>query len=263
MQRPLTHLATAVPIALLIAATAPQAQPPITFDVASVKPNTSGGIGQSTGMRGRTFTATNVALRQLILLAYDLSSEPNRLMGGPAWIGTDRFDVLASTPETAKPADRRQMVQALLAERFRLKVHPEMREMPIYELKAARTDGRLGPQLQPSAPVDCDAIAPARRGNNDLCTSFLDDGVIRGRARTMAMLAAMLRGSVDRRVVDRTGLGGNFDFEVKFAPEGSAAVSDPPSIYTALQEQLGLKLESSRGPVEVVVIDSVERPKPD
>lgn len=79
----------------------------------------------------------------------------------------------------------------------------------------------------------------------------------------MAMLATMLRRSVDRRVVDRTGLSGNFNFEVKFAPEVSAAVNGPPSIFTALQEQLGLKLEPSRGPVEVLVIESVERPTPD
>ena len=250
--------------ALLIATTTPKAQSATAFDVASVKPNTSGDLQHSTGMRGRTFTATNVPVRLLILIAYDLTSEPNRLIGGPAWIRTDRFDVLASTPETAKPADRRQMVQALLDERFRLRVHPETREMPIYELKVARTDGQLGPYLRPSAPVDCDAIPPARRGEDDPCTSFLDDGVIRGRARTMAVLATLVRRSVDRPVVDRTGLSGNFNFDVKFAPEGAAdAVSDGTSIFAALGAELGLKLESARGPVDVLVVDSVERPTPD
>ena len=259
---------TIIPLAVLLATTATKAQLPITFDVASVKQNASGDLRRSTAMRGRTFTATNVSVRQLILVAYDLPSEPHRLIGGPEWIGTDRFDVVASTPETAKPSDSRLMIRSLLADRFRLAVHTEVREMPIFALTLARGDGRVGPQLRPSAPVDCAAVAAARRGggaapavgDDPPCTSFVDDGVMRGHARTMATLATMLQRPVERAVIDRTGLGGNFDFELKFAPEGSAAANDVPSIYTALQEQLGLKLESTRGPVDVYVIDRIDRP---
>jgi len=251
------------------------AQSQITFEVTSVKPNQSGDLRQSTGMKGRTFSAVNVPLRLLILAAYDLASEPIRLVGGPSWIATDRFDVLATTPEAAKPADRRAMLRALLADRFRLVVRNESREMPIYALVRARIDGRLGQQLRPSPPVDCEAVAVARAaargagvpppapGDVPPCTTFVDSGVLRGRARPLPILATMLQQFVERRVVDRTGLNGNFDFDLKFALEGSATGDDAASIYTALGEQLGLRLEPTRGPVEVLVIDSVERPTPD
>jgi uncharacterized protein (TIGR03435 family) len=254
------------------------AQSPITFEVTSVKPNVSGDLRQSTGMKGRTFSAVNVPLRLLILAAYDLASEPFRLVGAPSWIATDRFDVVASTPEGAKPADRRAMLQALLEDRFRLVVRKESREMRIDALVRARTDGRLGQQLKPSSPVDCEAVAAARaaaRGKgappppppapDDIppCTTFVDSGQLRGRARPLPVLATLLQEIVERHVVDRTGLDGNFDFDVKFVRENAAAGDAATAIYTALREQLGLRLEATSGPVEVLVIDSIERPTPD
>jgi uncharacterized protein (TIGR03435 family) len=173
------------------------------------------------------------------------------------------------------------MVRTLLADRFKLTVHDEVRDLPVYALVTARSDGRPGPQLR-RVEVDCAALyddgpRPATPGpGKDACGAFRGLGTSRitGHAVTMLMLANLVvRGSVGRMVLDRTGLSGAFDLDLEWTPErtalsadaspGAPPASEGPSIFTALQEQLGLKLDSRRGPVDVLVIDHVERPTED
>jgi uncharacterized protein (TIGR03435 family) len=189
-------------------------------------------------------------------------------------------------PGTAGPIQI--MLRNLMADRFKLRVHRETREMPIYALVLARSDGTLGPQLRPAA-VDCAALAgqrgrggppaPLQAGERPPCGMRIGPGNMMGGGLALSQLANSLSPFAQRVVVDRTGLTGNFDLDLTWTPDQipqappgglPAGVPPPPpidpngpSLFTALQEQLGLKLDSVRGPVEVLVIDSVEQPTAD
>jgi len=169
------------------------------------------------------------------------------------------------------------MLRAMLADRFKLVVHAETKEQPIYALVLARADGRLGPQMKPST-VDCTPPTTPERGpQTSACgtnTSVSNNsGTLKGTGRLLADIAETLGNFVaDRMVIDRTGLTGRFDIELKWTPDnlaagpaatGTATVPDGASVFTAIQEQLGLKLEPQRGAVEFLVIDSIEQPTPD
>jgi uncharacterized protein (TIGR03435 family) len=176
------------------------------------------------------------------------------------------------------------MLQELLAERFNLKVHRETRELPIYALLLAESDGKLGPGLRPAA-VDCRTAMPAARarslpilpqpGESQICGVRLAHGQLRGGSLLMSQFSMSLSPFVQRVVVDRTGLSGNFDLDLTWRPEQMArggAVPDTqilpidpnaPSLFTAVRDQLGLKLDPTIGPVDVLVIDHVEPPIPD
>jgi uncharacterized protein (TIGR03435 family) len=222
------------------------------------------------------FTATNVTLFALIASAYGPLTV-DQIIGGPPWITTDRFDVEARTRgEPGRDADgvpRRmfQMLQSLLADRFALVVHRQTRELPVYMLRLARDDKRLGSHLSPVV-ADCQALraAPAQ-ASRPPCAIGGAGGSLTGGAATMSQLATTLSNRVGRIVVDRTGLQGAFDFDLTWTPEQTGAINNPttpgirdaPSVFTALQEQLGLKLEAARAPVDVLVIDHAERPVPD
>jgi uncharacterized protein (TIGR03435 family) len=257
------------------------------FEVASIKPNRSQDVLYSSAFQpGGRFIATNIPVRELIRLAYTLQS--HQLEGGPDWIGSERFDVIAQG--TGDQARLRMSLRTLLQERFQLAAHQEHRLLAIYALRLARDDRRLGPRLRVSS-VDCTAVMVAahargervglpRPGERQACDLFTGlpprmaaDGV------SMAQLATSLSRFVGRTVSDRTELPGIFDFDLEWTPElpqrpaGAPDVPvrfngvevDPtgPSLFTALREQLGLELEAERGPVEVLVIDSIERPTPD
>jgi uncharacterized protein (TIGR03435 family) len=267
----------------IVSAQAPEQTAP-AFEVASVKRNDSGGTGGGVGLRPNGYAATNTPLRTMILHAYELKRF--QLVGGPSWIDAERFDAQARAGRDATDAQLFAMVRALLADRFKLRVRRERREeQPIYALVKSRDDGKLGPQLKPST-VDCsprqpvgragpppgDPLPPQRNPCGLYVTSFGDQGgTVTTKARTLADLASAVGGTLDRPVVDRTGLEGVFEFDLKWGADGTritpgaggSAANDTPSLFTALQEQLGLRLESARGPVEVLVIDSVERPTPD
>jgi len=240
------------------------------FDAASIKPNTSGEIRSRTSGRDSGFTATNTSPWFLIMTAFNLKEF--QLTGGPSWIRSERFDVNGRVAEGQKYT--RAMLQTLLEDRFKLVTHRDTREESIYALVVVRSNGRLGPKIKPTATLDC----AARRGANPSgppvspCSfnSSLGDGggqmsVV---GQPMEALAAMLGNiGLGRQVVDRTGLTGKYDFELQWSSDNvrsaSDAPADPPGVFTALHEQLGLKLESQRGPVEFVVIDSIDRPTPD
>jgi uncharacterized protein (TIGR03435 family) len=265
------------------------------FEVASIKPNRSDPGARATGMKygidpvsGR-FTAINTPLEILIFTAYGVL--PFEMVGVTDWMKSDRFDVLTSVGDTSngRPVEAtttKQMLQSLLAERFQLQVHKESREMPLYRLVYARQDKQLGAGIHPST-LGCEAYRmeverwkaghapqPAMKpcgygGGLGGGIATLRYGGISFRDFTRALAGDVLQ----RAVVDETGLSGVFDITLNVNPESFpwygamagafAPTKDAPFIFEALPAQLGLKLEPSRGPVEVLVIDHVEAPTPD
>jgi uncharacterized protein (TIGR03435 family) len=244
-------------------------QPVPAFQVASIRANTSTETRSSSSVQpGGRYTATNVTIRTLVKSAYGLQQDV-QVAGGPRWIETERFDIVAKAdgnPSTDVFRDQaRMMLRTLLAERFKLSFHRETREVPIYALIVARADGKLGPQLLPSTLTECAEKTPP---NNNASAplpcggGFARAGDLAGRAVAFTVLTANISNAADRPVVDRTGLTGTFDWRLRWTPEPlpRAEPLDSVTLFTALQEQLGLKLDSTRGPVEVLVIDSAERP---
>jgi uncharacterized protein (TIGR03435 family) len=285
------RVAAALAAAALVAAvTRMDAQDPgpMVFEVASVKPNKSGpAAGQFLrGQPGGVVQVGNMTARDLITWAYQIQGF--QLVGGPEWLPSDRFDITASAgrelPATGfgAVAPAMLMMRALLAERFGLAVHGETRELPIYALVLARADGRLGAGLRRSA-TDCAALvkAAAAAGTQPVppppgpdgrprCGLTGRSGAIMAGGYPLSQFTRFLAPQVQRVVVDRTGLTGDWDIDLAFTPpqaagSADASASDPNSaaLFTALQEQLGLKLEAARGPVDVLVIDRVARPTPD
>lgn len=264
---------------------AQQAVPPErkpTFEVVSVKPNRSGEFGASFGVGpGGQLTVRNNTLRNMIRNAYQLQNF--QIVGGPSWLDIDRFDVTAKPANPNATRDEiRSMVQTLLADRFRLVVHRETRELPIYALVVANGDGRLGARLTRST-TDCAALADAaRRGQpppppangGPQCGTRNTPGRMIAGSVTMADLARNLSNFAGRFTVDKTGLLGSYNLDLEYRPDQLPPDGvlppdvppppvDAPSLFTAVQEQLGLKLESRRGPVEVLVVDSGAQPLPD
>ena len=295
------------------------AQPaaPTGFEVTSVKPsdpNAPGPFGSvpmvlpqgAGGLR-----ATNMPLRLLVRMAYGV--QDFQIVGGPSWQTSSKFDITAKAPEgtTTSTENLLPLVKTLLADRFKLKTHMETRDLPTYLLEVARSDGKLGPDIKPSTS-DCSGAAEAQK---KLAESLLKGGPaaiasmlpkpgetvkcglgpafnpanpaagfgLRADGQPIAQLTNLLTLFTGRTVIDKTGLNGLFDWELRFDPQVMLAAlaqqtginipapganadtvfADSPSLMTALQEQLGLKLDSQRGPVEVLVIDSAELPEPD
>jgi uncharacterized protein (TIGR03435 family) len=245
------HLLGAVGlVAVLGAVLTAQAPASPAFEVASVKLNTSGDAASGThNMPGGRVNIINERLRDVIRTAY--GSNDIEVVGGPDWVGVDRWDILAAAPPGSPDASWDLMLKSLLVERFQLQAHVEPREQPIFRLVFARSDKRLGPALHDTA---CRDDVPDC-GSTSAHTSGIQSGTITGVGRTMAALGTTLSRYAERRVFDQTGLEGRYDFQLQW--------SEDLSIFTALQEQLGLRLEPARGPVDVVVIDHVEHPTPD
>lgn len=271
------------------AAQAPDPNVPLYFEAASVKPNKSGEQGSSIRRQpGGRLTATNMPLRNLITFAYQL--QPFQLVGDPGWIRTETFDIVAKMEGDPAPVPPGQgadplmlAMRTLLAERFKLTVHRETREMDIYALVLARPDGTLGPKLTKTT-TDCEALMKANRGGPPptppgtnapfLCGMRGTFGKLVANSMPMVTFANNLSQRMQRVVVDRTGLTGGWDFELTFAqepptgplpPGAELPPTDPnaPSLVTAIQEQLGLRLQSTKGPVEVLVVDRIEQLIPD
>jgi uncharacterized protein (TIGR03435 family) len=279
------------------------------FEVASVKPsnpNPSGPLGAAPMVLpalGR-LTAMNATLRILVMAAYQ--KPPFQIVGGPDWQSSARFDINAKAEDASLTTDQMLgLLQTLLADRFKLKVHTETREVPIYALVLARSDGRLGGKLKPSTD-NCPDFkvqqqqqleAFAKGGLGALASMMPKPGetrpcaivtvppqpgsaggiTMKATGQALSTLTLMLTQLTGRPVVDKTGLNGPYDFELvvdlqtllRVASEAGVNVPLPPnvpegpSLMTQLQEELGLKLDSQRGPGEVLVIDSAEMPTPD
>jgi len=206
------------------------------------------------------FARAAATLRQLVQYAYDV--QPSQVTGGPAWVSTSRFQIDARTERMATPAQMRAMVRQMLAERFALKVHIDVRERPIYRMMVARPDGKLGPAIYHIDDTECGGSNPQP------CDLAAWSGGLMSSGMGLEQLAVTLFNrsqstGIDRPVIDQTGLAGMFGFTLMFSGFNTEPhLSNDPSIFTALQEQLGLKLEPARGQVELLVIDSVEQPTP-
>lgn len=256
---------------------------PLRFEAASVRQDVSGSESSQImdALPGR-FVARNVPVRFLILYAYDLRD--HQLIGAPEWTWDKPFDVAAIYPGERRPngSEVRMMVQSLLADRFSLKLHRAQRELPAYDLVVARKDGRLGPQLQ-KADRNCaarmaddgeKAAAGSRNSGSPsatrpACGMVATRRFLRGGARSMKDLAVRLQSMLGRPVVDKTGLAGAYDIDLHWAPTtlranvtASTTANGAPSIFSALREQLGLKLVSHKERFEVFVVDEIRPPGP-
>lgn len=246
-------------LVLITSSGLPVASQAMRFEVASIKPTRSAETGTVIGQNeGGRFVAENITLFNLLQQAYDVY--PFQIVGVPAWAERDRFDVRAiAAPDTSR-VQQAALLRQLLEDRFRVRTRREMRERDVYALVIAREDKRLGPNLRPFTG-DCTAPpggqSPCRMRNGP---NFTDAAGI-----PFTRLLGQVKENVNRFVVDKTGLTGRFDFKYEWTSDLAAAntIGDRVSFTTALQEQLGLRLVSDRAQVEVLVIDSVERPTPD
>jgi uncharacterized protein (TIGR03435 family) len=233
------------------------------FEVVSVKPNTTGNSGWSISYGADSLRATNATLSALIQSAYGILLE-DRLVGGPSWVRTTRFDVNAKARQALPREQLRLMAQRLLEDRFGVALTKEQREQEVYALRLARADGRTGPDLRRAAE-DCDREPPPRTTPQSSTGSAPTTW---GWCTTMTILATGLSRSLRVAVVDQTGLPGRWDFVLAFsalAPNASPAVepgqTNLPTVFAAVQEQLGLKLErNARGSVEYVIIAAARAP---
>jgi uncharacterized protein (TIGR03435 family) len=262
-------------ILLLLATTALRAQTPApaadtpTFEVAAIKPNNTGSGNSSSNTDKGLFTAENVTLKGIMQYeAYDIS--PSRILGGPKWLESAHFDIRAKVDEATaarldqlgreeRRAQNQAMFQQLLADRFQLKVHWETRQLPVYALVPVKS----GVKLKPADPKQGSGTSSSGNGT---VVKFKATG------QTLTEFAHALTSDAQedlgRTVVDQTGIQGKYDFPLNWTRESdrSSAQSDigkpdaGPSLFTAIQEQLGLKLESTKAPVKVLVIDQAELP---
>jgi len=211
------------------------------FEVASVRPSQPGVSGTYVLCESGRLTVYHDTLKSLIQLAWHLRDV--QLVGGPGWIESDEFYIAAKGDPAASVDQCRAMVQALLMDRFKLAVHREMRQLPAYGLV-----------VDPKGPKFHESEASTRPDMTG------GPGQMKARRISIAILAQSLSRLLDRPVLDLTGLTGRYDFELEWTPEGDTAGTGP-SIFTAVQEQLGLRLETKTGPMEVLVIDHVEKPE--
>ena len=229
-------LLTAIALAL-------SAQTP-AFEVASIKPNRSGGGPSSIRSSAGRITMENVSLKKVTLWAYGIPDDREYALAGPDWLTTEHFDIQAKFPAETSPEQGRAMTQALLAERFKLALHKETRQLPIYALVVAKNGAKI------HAVDDGQPRTSGRLGDFEATKV------------PMQHFADLLARFMHQQVVDETGLAGVFDFALEWSPDemsAEASASPGPSIFTALQEQLGLKLEGRKGPVEVLVVDHIEK----
>ena len=275
------------------------AQGPAAFDVASIKPNNSADARVMMQMQPGQLRATNATLRQLVRQAYGL--QDFQISGGPSWMASDHFDLIAKMPEGFQPTPgpppapggpptpMQQMLRRLLAERFQFAAHNETKDAPVYALVVARSDGKLGPQIKKSE-TDCAAMFAPGRGRGPLlpppgppqpgesipCGMRIGPGTLVAGGMPLSQFAQSLGMFAGRIVLDRTGLAGNYDITMTWTPDqmprpagdgpppqinGVAVDRNGPSLFTAGQEQLGLARDSQRGAVEALGFGRAANPE--
>lgn len=267
--------ATAALITTLSANTEQVASERREFVVASVKPSTEESPGLLRALPDQ-FDARAIPLRTILLMALEI--RPFQLIGAPSWVG-DRYDIQAKTEGPVSPPQMIPMLRALLEERFGLKTRKERRDLPVYSLKLARPDGPAGPRLRRHT-ADCPALLrglpattpPTGPGEFVACGSFGGPTHFAAGDVSLSQIASGLSRFVDRPVIDNSGVEGTFDVHVTVAPFGPVAPAaerpetpasqDAPDIFTAVREQLGLRLEPSTAPIDVVVVEQITRPTP-
>ena len=275
---------TVLPILLVILAPAIMLAQPSTpvFEVASVRPcDPTIGVFPNIPSAGERFYRGCVSALSLIGFAYDVSSR--RLQGLPEWARTERFTVDARTAGDASLSDMRTMVRQLLRDRFAFKAHTELRETDAYHLVLSRSNRTLGPRAR-RAEVDCMPFhtdtqsrtkMPRDASGKELCPAASMTGtdgemsIVQWKGMTATHLASLLEQRVGRAVIDRTGLEGIYDFDIRWPSEnadptpGVAQVSGGSQAFmAALTQQLGLRLEPAKAMVDVLIVDAIERPTP-
>jgi uncharacterized protein (TIGR03435 family) len=252
------------------------------FDATSIRPNTSPNAPPIAMLRGGRFFAPNSTLRDLIRVAYLV--EDLQISGGPGWIDSDRFSIEATAAPGVSAEDARLMLRAMMADRFKLATHTEKRDLQGFSLVSvgrnkAQDLRPSGPQCAPirapagipappppPPPPAGSAVIPMTMGRAlSKCGSMIAGGYMSLRGISMEQLATILSQELRKPVIDRTNLAGPYDIDLSFLPEVAGPrpgpiPADATSLFTAVQEQLGLKLESQRVPTDVIVIDRVEKP---
>lgn len=245
-----------IPLATLAAALLSTAPLPGQFEVASIKPSRGATAESNLDSRpnGR-LTATNITVRELLRVAFAVKDY--QIAGAPAWVDREGFDIAAKTAAPAAPGELQSLLRQLLADRFQLAAHRETRQLPVYLLAVAKSGSKL------TAHND-----GAGSGTRKAC------GHLAGTRLTLDTIATVLSRQFDREVLNRANLPGKYDFRLDWTPDsgpcpapadGLAAPpsqSDGTSIFTAIQEQLGLRLEPSKGPVDILIVDRIQRPSP-
>jgi uncharacterized protein (TIGR03435 family) len=227
--------------------------PDLQFDVASLKPSQPGaeGVVFHSAPGHQRFVATNETLKEIIIVAYKIKFD--QLSGAPGWIATDRFDINAEAERPSSPQEFQVMLRNLIKDRFKLRMHSETKERPVYVLSVDKG----GLKMTPHEIAGADDFSIAESGFRKWTAKFVP----------MDYLAWLLSFYVGRPIIDRTGLKGSYDFTLSWTPdlsaglpEGASADTSDPGIFEALQKQLGLRLEAQKGPVEILVIDHAEKP---
>ena len=228
------------------------AQPPLRFEVASIRSHRFAGEEPSDRrvFPGGRFVATATTVRTLVRIAF--GADDNRISGAPGWIDKEAFDITAATADHAEvktPQQFQQLILSLLEDRFQLKFHREQKEGPVYWLEVDKP-GKPGPALKLSTPEAQPNMSTNSNGSRV---------VMKVSKASMADIAAALRRQAGRPVEDHTGLEGSFEFQIEWSPEETPDSVDPP-LFTVLKEQLGLKLQSAKGAIETLVIDQIAHP---
>ncbi len=226
------------------------ASAPNAFEVVSIKPNRSGDriTGRTTLDPGERFTASNISARQLVIAAFDVRGP--EISGGPGWFGEEFYDIDARGTGSGRLtlAELRPLLQEILATRFQFRFHTESRDLPVYRLVI----GRNGSKLRKTADE-------AREPSLLIAGNGVSLSTIAATNEPVERLAKTLQMQLQQRVVDSTGLTGDFDFSLNWAPNDGVEAT-APSIFTAVQEQLGLKLEAEKAPVKIIIVDGVKKP---
>ena len=265
------YLSAALIMLSSVAALAQSGEP--RFEVVSIKRNTTGSSSMSAGSRpDGTWQITNGTISSLLYSAFTIKNPD--VVGLPAWATTERYDLIAKAPGRPSREQEQAMLRALLEERFKFRGHLEPRELSVFALFVERPDRPLPPAFQRLA-IDCAALDAARRRGEVATPEPLANGerpcgysmqggtqlVLTSRGITMSRLADTLSSAAGRVVIDRTGLAGDYAFTLTYdLPRTDGGVSDTPTVFTAHREQLGQKLETTRAPVDTLVVDHLERP---
>jgi uncharacterized protein (TIGR03435 family) len=258
-----------------------QTDPRPEFEVASIKPSAPDARGMFIRPGpGGGIMITNMSLKELMVIAYRI--QPFQISGGPPWFDSLRYDIVAKPESKTKQGDITLMLQSLLADRFQLTVRRETKELPVYAMVLAKKDGKLGPGLVEPKEGSCTMPDPNKMPPppepGKPPTLFCGQMMMSLKSMTaintpVANMIPMLSRLLGRTIIDKTGLTTKFDIHMEWTPDESQAMQLPPdapkpppsdvpgpSIFTAFQEQLGLKLESQKGPVEIFVIERAEKP---
>jgi uncharacterized protein (TIGR03435 family) len=276
--------ATVLALSIVAGAQSPSAAPVAatpkwSYDAVSIKPDKSAGMNMSMMMQGNSISAENARIVDIVSQAYGIKVD--LISGLPGWANDARYDIAAKlSPDDAvafnklnnddRKVANQVLVQGMLADRFKLKEHIETKELPVYDLVLAKG----GSKLKPAAVKPDDPNAPKGPDGRPRQNGFMSmgPGTLGGQGVKASSLANILSNLLHRTVIDKTGLTDSFDFSLKYAPDSDSmpmmppgytpppASADDPSIFVALEEQLGLKLVSAKGPVNTLVIDHLEQP---